>query len=103
MPGRKISGREKFKIFYAIARSLNNKMEELEAKVDIEEYEIVAVSETWFKEESNWRTGLEGYKVYRCDRKERMGGGVAIWVKGSIASRERSDIKEELMLRFLCG
>ena len=34
-------------------RSLNNKMEELEAKVDSEEYDIVAVSETWFKEESN--------------------------------------------------
>ena len=42
-------------------------MEELEAKVDSEENDIVAVSETWFKEESYWRTGLEGYKVYRCD------------------------------------
>ena len=52
------------------------------------------MSETWFKEESNWRTGLEGYKVYRCDWKERIGGGVAIWIKDSIASRERGDIKE---------
>ena len=43
--------------------------------------------------ESKWRTGLEGYKVYQCDRKERI-GGVAIWVKDSIASRERGDIKE---------
>ena len=89
-----ISGREKLNIFYTNTRSLNNKMEELEAKVDSEEYDIVAVSETWFKEESNWRTGLEGYKVYWCDRKERIGGGVAIWVKDSIASRERGDIKE---------
>ena len=70
-----ISGRVKLNIFYTNARSLNNKMEELEAKVDSEEYDIVAVSEKWFKEESNWRTGLEGYKVYRCDRKERIGGG----------------------------
>ena len=68
-------------------------MEELEAEVDSEEYDIVAVSETWFKEESNWRTGFEGYKVYRCDRKERI-GEVAILVKDSIASRERGDIKE---------
>ena len=67
-------------------------MEDLEAKVDSEEYDTVAVSETWFKEESNWRTGLEGYMVYRCDRKERI--GVTIWVKDSIASRERGDIKE---------
>ena len=90
----RISGREKLNMFYTNARSLNNKMEELEAKVDSEEYNIVAVSETWFKEESNWRTGLEGYKVYRCDMKERIRGGVAIWVKDSIASRERGDIKE---------
>ena len=62
--------------------------------MDSEEYDIVAVSETWFKEESNWRTGLEGYNVYRCDGKERIGGGLAIWVKDSIASRERGDIKE---------
>ena len=68
-------------------------MEELEVDVDSEEYDIVAVSETWFKEESNWRAGLEGYKVYRCDR-ERIRVGVAIWVKDSITSRERGDIKE---------
>ena len=68
----RISGREKLNIFSTNVRSLNNKMEELEAKVDCEEYDIVAVSETWFKEESSWRTGIEGYKVYRCDRKERI-------------------------------
>ena len=44
----RISGREKLNIFYTNARSLNNKMEELEAKVDNVEYDIVAVSETWF-------------------------------------------------------
>ena len=39
----RISGREKLNIFHTNARSLNNKMEELEAKVDSEEYDIVAV------------------------------------------------------------
>ena len=41
-------------------------MEDLEAKVDSEEYDIVAVSETLFKEESNWRTvirRLQGVSV----------------------------------------
>ena len=32
---------------------------------------------------------LEGYKVCQCDRKERRGGGVAIWVKDGSASGER--------------
>ena len=60
-----ISGREKLNIFYTNARSFNNKMEDLEAKVDSEEYDIVAVSETWFQEDSNWKTGLEGFKVHQ--------------------------------------
>ena len=56
--GRKIvSLREKLNIFHTNARSLNNEMEELDAKMDSEEYDGVAVSETWFMEESNWRTG----------------------------------------------
>ena len=37
--------------------------------------------------------------MYRCDRKERIGGGVAIWVKDSIASRERADIKEGINVK----
>ena len=37
--------------------------------------------------------------MYRCDGEERIGGGGgggAIWVKDSIASRERGDIKERI-------
>ena len=32
--------------------------------------------------------------MYRCDGKKGIGGVVAMWVKDSIASRERGDIKE---------
>ena len=32
--------------------------------------------------------------MYWCDRKEKIGGGLAIWVKDSIVSRETTDIKE---------
>ena len=42
----RISGREKLNIFHTNAGSSCNKMEELEAKVDSKEYDIVAVSET---------------------------------------------------------
>ena len=39
----RISGREKLNIFYPNARSLNNKMEELEAKVDRKEYGMISL------------------------------------------------------------
>ena len=66
---------------------------------------VFAVSETWFNEESNWRTGLKGFKVDLCGRKEKIGGGLAIWVKDSIASREKGwlMLRRELMLRILSG
>ena len=42
----RISGREKLNTFQTNARILNYMMEEVEAKVDSKEYDIVAVSET---------------------------------------------------------
>ena len=38
--------------------SLNNTMEEFEVRVDSEQYNIIAVSETWFEEEGSWKTAL---------------------------------------------
>ena len=61
---------------------------------DGEGYDIVAVSETWFSEQSNWKTGIQSCRIYKCDGKEKRGRGAAMWVKDSIVSRERHGIKE---------
>lgn len=57
---------------------------------------IIAVSETWLKSHiSNKSATLPGYKIFRADRKQRTGGGVAILVddrlrvKTVLSSRSR--------------
>ncbi|PKU27523.1 nipped-b-like protein [Limosa lapponica baueri] len=69
------------KCLYTNARSMGNKQEELEAIMLLERYDIVAITETWWDESYNWSVGIEGYKLFRRDRRGRRHGGVALYVK----------------------
>ena len=46
--------------------------------------------------EGNWTTRRQGHKMYRYDRKEKIGGGAAIQVNDSIVSRERDDVVTQM-------
>ncbi|RMC21758.1 hypothetical protein DUI87_02627 [Hirundo rustica rustica] len=45
-------------------------------------YDIVAITETWWDDSHSWSTALDGYKLFRRDRKGRRGGGVALYIRG---------------------
>ena len=45
--------------------------------------------------EGNWTTRRQGHKMYRYDRKEKI-GGAAIQVNDSIVSRERDDVVTQM-------
>ncbi|XP_059348049.1 serine/threonine-protein kinase PAK 2-like [Ammospiza nelsoni] len=66
---------------YTNAHSLGNKQEELEAMVQLQSYDVVAITETWWDDSHSWNTALDGYKCLRRDRKGRRGGGVALYIK----------------------
>ena len=74
-----VNGRERLKVLYTNVRSMNGKMEDLEAGMDGEGYDEVVVNDRWCREQSNWRIGIQGDRVYRCDRKEKKG---AVWKSG---------------------
>ncbi|KAK4825828.1 LOW QUALITY PROTEIN: hypothetical protein QYF61_002951 [Mycteria americana] len=61
---------------------MGNKQEELEAIMQLENYDIVAITETWWDDSHNWSAALDGYKLFRRDRQGRRGGGVALSEKG---------------------
>ena len=69
------------KCMYSNARSMGNKQEELEALVQQEGYDIVAITETWWDDSHDWSAALEGYKLFRRDRQGRRGSGVALYVR----------------------
>ncbi|CAJ0940289.1 unnamed protein product, partial [Ranitomeya imitator] len=78
----------------ANARSLTNKMEELEAEISTGDFDIVGITETWLDESYDWAVNLQGYSLFRKDRKNRRGGGVCLYVKSCLKSTLREDISE---------
>ncbi|PKU41567.1 hypothetical protein llap_8142 [Limosa lapponica baueri] len=78
------------KCLYTNACSMRNKQEEVEATVLLENYDIMAINETWWDESYDWNLAIEGYKLFRRDRQGRRGRGVALYVKEWIQSEEMS-------------
>ncbi|KAK4811538.1 hypothetical protein QYF61_011687 [Mycteria americana] len=76
---------------YTNARSMGNKQEELEAIVHQENYDMVAITETWWDDSHNWSAATDGYKLFRRDRRGRRGGGVALYVRECLDSLELDD------------
>ncbi|KAK4823433.1 hypothetical protein QYF61_002119 [Mycteria americana] len=66
------------KCLYTNARSMGNKQEELEAIVHQENYDIVAITETWWDDSHNWSAAMDGYKLFRRDRRGRRGLGLEL-------------------------
>ena len=51
-------------------------------------YDIVAIYETWLEKSIvNSSIRIDGYDLVRCDRTGRLGGGVLIYFKSTIAAR----------------
>jgi len=76
---------------YLNATSLENKLDEF--KVVVETYcpKIVAVSETWFK--NNSTSIVSGYNLYQRNRNDgRRGGGVCLYIDKTIDSYELNDV-----------
>ncbi|RMC12029.1 hypothetical protein DUI87_11162 [Hirundo rustica rustica] len=63
----------------------------------------VAITEMWWDESHGWSTALDGYKLFRRDRKGRRGGGVALCIKkafGTIGIETNGDGVECLWVRI---
>ena len=71
------------KCLYTNACNTSNKQEELESIVQQENYDVVAITETWWDDSHNWSAAMNGYELFRRDRQSRRGCGVALYVRES--------------------
>ena len=60
---------------------MGNKQEEMEAIVQQDRYDLVAITETWWDDSHDWSAAMDGYKLFRRNRQGRTGGGVAFYVR----------------------
>ncbi|GAB0209318.1 hypothetical protein GRJ2_003397500 [Grus japonensis] len=96
-PPQKVVGSiAQLKCIYTNARSMGNKQEKLEAAVQLENYDIVAITETRWDESHNWSAAMDGYKLFRRDRQGRRGGGVALYVKECFDCLKLDDSDERI-------
>jgi len=73
------------------ARSMGNKQEELEATTLLESYDPIAVTETWWDASHDWSVAIDGYRLFRRDRRGKRGGGVvALYIKKPTQCEELS-------------
>jgi len=76
---------------YTNACSLPGKMDELRNLVYTDNFDIIAITETWANEEiTDADLALDGYVLFRNDRKKghySKGGGVALYIKDTFQSR----------------
>ncbi|CAJ0965034.1 unnamed protein product [Ranitomeya imitator] len=52
-------------------------MDELELMLLEHNYDMVGITETWLDESHDWAINLQGYSLFRNDRTDKRGGGVA--------------------------
>ena len=81
------------KCVYFNARSIVNKIDELQLLLEAEHPDVIGISETWLKETIlDNELNVNDYNIYRHDRVNKIGGGVLLLVQKSIKTIIREDL-----------
>ena len=74
--------RDHFIIGHLNARSLNKNINELKAILEETDFDAVSISESWLRSRTpKDRFLIDGYKIFRNDRRNKRGGGVCIYIR----------------------
>jgi len=96
MPGLGVRSTAQLNCIYSNTHSMGNKQEELEAIVQQDSHDLVAIPETWWDDSHDWSAAMEGYKLFRRDRRGKRGGGVALYVRDCFDCVELNDCDDEV-------
>ncbi|XP_050769715.1 macrophage immunometabolism regulator-like [Gymnogyps californianus] len=56
--------------------------------MQVQGYDLVGITETWWDSSHDWSVAMEGYSIFRKDRPGRRGGGVALYVRDQLECME---------------
>jgi len=88
---------------YFNARSVANKLDELELIVKESNLDVIGITETWLtNDHSDTEVIIERYTVFKKDRNDpnkSRGGGVALYVKNNINGIKRNDLSDKTFLK----
>ncbi|MFZ2537776.1 MAG: endonuclease/exonuclease/phosphatase family protein, partial [Oscillospiraceae bacterium] len=80
-----------------------NKTDELEIYINEESPDIIGLTESWANENINdSEINFKGYTLFRNDRKNKVGGGVLLYVKNELASIRQEDVENDINETVWC-
>ena len=89
------------KICHLNAQSLKPKLDEFRYFFEGSNVDIVCISETWFDENNkDFVYGVNGYNLFKCDRKS-YAGGVAMYIKSGIEAKVIFKNQESRDIQYL--
>ena len=84
------------KVLVLNARSIRNKVFDLQALLLTDCVDIIALTETWLDDNFlDSELHLNDYNIFRKDRSNRRGGGVLLAIKDQISCIHRTDLETE--------
>ncbi|XP_055906590.1 uncharacterized protein LOC129941858 [Eupeodes corollae] len=90
------------RICHINAQSLLPKIDEFRDIFTDSDVDVICVTETWLRDELNDDICcLEGYRVFRFNRVNRVGGGVAIYVKRTIKCKLKLSATVDSTIEYL--
>ena len=86
--------RQHFSIAHLNTQSITSTFAQFEAMLNIHQFDIITLSETWLKDNANLLSSVEipGYNNNFRNRDRVKGGGVGYYVKNNINVKERKDL-----------
>ena len=84
------------KIFQLNVCSLYSRLDEIRHYLSDSSIDIIGFSESSLSPSiSDNEVHIDGFSLYRCDRIERLRGGVAVYVRSNLSVTRRLDIESE--------
>ena len=82
--------------------SVRRKVAEVQTFISTRGIHVLAIAETWLTPDvSDQELSIPHFKLYRRDRPDQRGGGVAVYCHESLAVRQRADVECELEMLWL--
>jgi hypothetical protein len=71
-------------------------LQQLHGDLLVNNIDVCIISETWFKSRhSDQSVTMAGYNLFRLDRNKRRAGGVAIYIRDTVASKRFHPINQD--------
>ena len=55
-------------------------------------FDVIALSDTWLIDNDSDTFNIDGYKMFRCSRTNKNGGGVALYINDSLQHKFLPDM-----------